>query len=88
MAIKSVGVTWANVATWLGLVGGALAFMLAVAFYAGQTQSQIQSNHAEAMAKLAKIEAAMPIFDKNVADLDKQLQHVRDTCCRGQTAAK
>lgn len=88
MTIKSAGVTWANVATWLGLVGGALAFVLALAFYAGQTQAQIQSNHTEAMVKLAKIESALPIADKIVADLDKQIQHVRDTCCKGQTAGK
>lgn len=88
MAIKSADVTWANVATWTGLFGGALAFVLALAFYAGQTQAQIQSNHREAMDKLAKIEQALPIIDKIVADLDKKIQHVRDTCCRGQTAGR
>ena len=88
MAIKAAGVTWANVATWLGLVGAALAFVLSLAFYAGQMQIKIDRNHAEAMAKLAKIEASLPAMEKIVADLDKQIQHVRDICCVGQVVVK
>jgi len=88
MVIKSAGITWANVATWLSLVGGAASFTLAFAFYAGQMDARIKSNHAETMAKLAKIEAALPVMEKFSAELDKQIQHVRDTCCKGQVVAR
>jgi len=88
MVIKAAGVTWANIATWLGLLSGALTFTLAFAFYAGQMDARIKANHTETMAKLAKIEAALPVMEKISAELDKQIQHVRDTCCKGQVVAR
>lgn len=88
MSIRAAGVTWANVVTWAGGTIVAIASVLVLVYQIGQWTAHSDANHAETLAKLAKIEAALPPMQAAAAAVNLQIQHITDTCCKGQTAKR